>query len=230
MPPRLSTTISIVESELRIERAKVGDDHTGAAPGGQPGWRQVCPIGQTPGGTVQRRASSGTRTASGWPVSALELQRSAGNRATAALLTDLATPQIKPGPAVEVQKDLVTMLDTEYASSSSRRSSWTFRLAGLPNDEWKILVEVQYYRERDMSATGFHKDTLGETLFVTLNYHMDKQVISPEYVVNPPVSSAHETQIEDTLHATFREDLAVTRRAVLRAALRDGARPQVGTS
>lgn len=79
----------------------------------------------------KRRATSGTRTSQGEarrPISALELQRSAGNRATAALLrpvqrdeksaallTQLAMPQIKSGPAVNVQKDLVKKLDVEHA-------------------------------------------------------------------------------------------------------------------
>jgi hypothetical protein len=241
------------------------------------------------------RATSETRTAptgAGWPVSPLELQRTAGNRATAALLsaahiqrdeksaallTELARPQIRPGPAVKVQKELVKKLDVKHAdeftggilnlggilidempatneklikkaklvdlpttgrfiSAGSPRGGKVkelgfdrlvvkntlgtmidsgeieyLRRAGLPNDEWKILVEVQYYRERDMSATGFHKDTLGETLFVNLNYHMDKKVIGPEYVVNPPVSPAHEAAIKGSLPASFREDLEVTR-------------------
>jgi hypothetical protein len=241
------------------------------------------------------RSTSETRTAqreAAWPISALELQRSAGNRATAALLgaahiqrdeqsaallTKLATPQIKPGPAVDVQKSLVKKLDVDHAndfaggiinlggilidelpetdeeliqdaelvelptggkfiSAGSPRAGKVkelgfdrlvventlstmidskeveyLRLAGLPNKDWKILIEVHYYRERDMSATGFHKDTLGETLFVNLNYHMDKKVIGPEYVVNPQVSEAHEAQIEQSLPASFREDLEVTR-------------------
>ncbi len=241
------------------------------------------------------RSTSETRTAqngAGSPISALELQRSAGNRATAALLraariqrdeksaallTELAKPQIKPGPAVNVQKELVKKLDVEHAgdfagvilnlggilidempetdaelieqaelvdlpttgkfiSAGSPRGGKIkvlgfdrlvventlstmiaskeidyLRLAGLPNDEWKILIEVHYYRERDMAATGFHKDTLGETLFVNLNYHMDKKVIGPEYVVNPPVSPAHEEKIKDSLPASFRQDLEVTR-------------------
>jgi hypothetical protein len=86
------------------------------------------------------------------------------------------------------------------------------RKAGLPNDDWKILVEVHFFRERDMSATGFHKDTLAETLFVNLNYHMDKAVVGPEYVVNPQVSEEHEELIKTTLPASFREDLAETRK------------------
>jgi hypothetical protein len=88
------------------------------------------------------------------------------------------------------------------------------RLAGLPNDQWKILVELHYYRERDMTATGFHKDTLGETLFVNLNYHMNKQVIGPEVVVNPPSSEEHDARTALTLPASFRADLEATRKAL----------------
>jgi hypothetical protein len=236
------------------------------------------------------RVTTETRTAPRGSVRALELQRSAGNRATAALLrpiqrdeksaallTELARPQIKPGPAVKVQKELVKKLDVKYAdefsggilnlggilidelpktdealvkkaqlvdlptsgkfiSAGSPRGGMIKKLgfdrlvvkntlktmidsgeveylrrAGLPNDEWKILVEVHYYRERDMSATGFHKDSLGETLFVNLNYHMDKKVIGPEYVINPPVSAVHEEKIKSSLPASFRQDLDVTR-------------------
>jgi len=102
-----------------------------------------------------------------------------------------------------VQNTLQTMIDSKEIEY--------LRLAGLPNDEWKILIEVHYYRERDMAATGFHKDTLGETLFVNLNYHMDKKVIGPEYVVNPPASRAHDDQTKETLPKAFRDDLAVTR-------------------
>lgn len=86
------------------------------------------------------------------------------------------------------------------------------RVAGLPNAAWKILVEVHYYRERDMSQTGFHKDTLGETLFVNLNYHMDRAVIGPEFAVNPAPSASHDEQTLNTLPEGFREDLAFTRR------------------
>lgn len=199
------------------------------------------------------------------------------------MLTELATPKIRPGPAVPVQLALVKKLDEDHAdvfagglvnlggilidkipatddeliddahltalplmkqgspyryiSAGQVRAAKIkelgfdrlvventlktmidakqieyLRLAGLPNDEWKILIEVHYYRERDMTATGFHKDTLGQTLFVNLNYHMDKQVIGPEIVVNPPVSPEHEGQIKQSLPKEFRKDLKATRR------------------
>lgn len=72
-----------------------------------------------------------------------------------------------------------------------------------------------------MSATGLHKGTLGETLFVNLNYHMDKvaaapteaarKLIGPEYVVNPQASSAQDERTKDLLPKAFHDDLAVTR-------------------
>ncbi len=196
---------------------------------------------------------------------------------SAALLTELAIPQIRPGPAVAVQKALVDKLDVEhrdeftggilnlggilidempetdrelideaellelptgggFISAGSPRGGKIkalgfdrmvventlqtmidarqiayLRLAGLPDAEWKILIELHYYRERDMTATGMHKDTLGETLFVNLNYHMDKQVIGPETVINPPTSPERIEGMTGRLPATFREDLAATR-------------------
>lgn len=197
-----------------------------------------------------------------------------------ALLTKLATPRFRAGPAIDVQKALVHKLDVEHAdeftgglinlggilieeipesddqllaeaqlvalptaggfiSAGSPRAAKIkelgferlvientlqtmiaakqikyLRLAGLPNDQWKILVELHYYRERDMTATGFHKDTLGETLFVNLNYHMDKQVIGPEVVVNPPSSAEHDARTALTLPESFRADLKATRDAL----------------
>lgn len=108
-----------------------------------------------------------------------------------------------------VENTLATMLDA--------RQLEYLQLAGLPNDEWKILIELHYFRERDMSATGFHKDTLGQTIFVNLNYHMgealgkDEMLIGPEIVVNPPVSATHHAQTKASLPKEFRKDLKATR-------------------
>jgi hypothetical protein len=196
---------------------------------------------------------------------------------SAALLTTLATPQIRPGPAVELQKRLVPQLEELFqkapelvnlggilieripasdqelidqaelvplptaggfisAGGVSRfpalkehgldrlvventlrtmvdaRQIEYLRAARLPNVSWKILVEAHYFRARDKNATGFHKDTQGETLFVNLNYHIDKQVIGPEYVVNPAPSREHDEAV--TLPEQFRADLNVTRQTL----------------
>ena len=207
------------------------------------------------------------------------------NKESAALLTELATPQIRPGPAVQVQKQLVKKLDVEYAQEFpgklvnlggilidtmpetdaelikqaqlvgfpvgggstgyfqsagglsvgekikargfdrllventlrtmiDAREVEYLRKAGLPNKDWKILIELHYFRERDMSATGFHKDTVGETIFVNLNYAMDKKVIGPEYVVNPPPAPEHDELITKTLPPEFLKDLGETRKTL----------------
>ena len=77
--------------------------------------------------------------------------------------------------------------------------------AGLPNKEWKIFVEMHYYRARDKEMAGFHKDTRGQTLFVNLNYHIEDQqqqglaTRGPEYVINPPPNAKHDAQIYGTV-------------------------------
>ena len=90
--------------------------------------------------------------------------------------------------------------------------------AGLPNAEWKILVEVHYIRARPKDMAGFHKDTQGQTLFVNLNYHVgDYSLRGPEYVVNPPSSPTHDARIygtegkPGTLPKPFTDDLTVIR-------------------
>jgi hypothetical protein len=114
------------------------------------------------------------------------------------------------GPAV-VENTLRTMIDAlqfEY-----------LRLAGLPNAQWKILVEVHYIRARPKDMTGFHKDTKGETLFVNLNYNVgDNKLMGPEFVINPDPSPEHEKQIKGTgekprtLPSAFTDDLDVIRK------------------
>ena len=77
--------------------------------------------------------------------------------------------------------------------------------AGLPNKDWKIFVEMHYYRARDKEMAGFHKDTRGQTLFVNLNYHIEDQqqqglaTRGPEYVLNPPPNAKHDAQIYGTV-------------------------------
>ena len=77
--------------------------------------------------------------------------------------------------------------------------------AGLPNKDWKIFVEMHYYRARDKEMAGFHKDTRGQTLFVNLNYHIEDQqqqglaTRGPEYVINPPPNARHDAQIYGTV-------------------------------
>lgn len=92
------------------------------------------------------------------------------------------------------------------------------RAAGLPNAEWKILVEVHYIRARPKDMAGFHKDTQGQTLFVNLNYHAGEHSLrGPEYVLNPPRSETHDERIygtsekPGTLPTQFTDDLSYAR-------------------
>jgi hypothetical protein len=113
------------------------------------------------------------------------------------------------GPLV-VENTLKTMIDAQQFEY--------LRLAGLPNGEWKILVELHYIRARPKDMAGFHKDTRGQSLFVNLNYHVPgRQVRGPEYVLNPPESEAHDKEIygtaetKGTLPEEFTKDLTKTR-------------------
>jgi Domain of unknown function (DUF4157) len=77
--------------------------------------------------------------------------------------------------------------------------------------EWQILAEIQYYYNRSQSQTGLHKDTLGQTLFVNLNYVTEQEIEGPEYIVNPLLYAEHETDVKKTLPLAFREHLAHAR-------------------
>ncbi|GAA5001408.1 hypothetical protein [Actinopolymorpha pittospori] len=116
------------------------------------------------------------------------------------------------GPAL-IENTLKTMIDAKQLEY--------LRLVGLPNGEWKILVEVHYIRSRPKDATGLHKDTKGETLFVNLNYHVgDNKVMGPEYVLNPAPSPEHDALIKGTdgkpgtLPKVFTDDLDEIRRTL----------------
>ncbi|WP_156027080.1 DUF4157 domain-containing protein [Sporocytophaga myxococcoides] len=74
------------------------------------------------------------------------------------------------------------------------------------NSAWKVVVEVHYYRERSTLDNVFHKDTLGTTLFVNLNYLNEKKVIGPEYVVNPMENAKHMSDIAKSLPEEFLQD------------------------
>lgn len=114
-----------------------------------------------------------------------------------------------------IRNTLRTMIDAEQIKY--------LRKAGLPNEEFLILVEIHLYLERDMDQWGFHKDTKGQTLFVNLNYHMDQEVVGPEYVMNPPSTPEHDEALgirenqatnSGTLPAGFLSDLIATRGAL----------------
>jgi hypothetical protein len=107
------------------------------------------------------------------------------------------------GPLV-VENTLKTMIDA--------RQIEYLREAKLPNDQWKILVEVHYISARPKDMSGFHKDTRNETLFVNLNYHVgERDVVGPEYVVNPEPPGEHEAKIAQSLPPAFLADLKTAR-------------------
>jgi hypothetical protein len=82
------------------------------------------------------------------------------------------------------------------------------RTSRIPGKEWKILVEIHYYRDRtSVGRDKLHKDTFGETLFVNLNYDTDQDIPGPEYILNPPVVKEHEAQIAESLPDAFLSDL-----------------------
>lgn len=85
------------------------------------------------------------------------------------------------------------------------------RSAGFVGLDWKIVVEIHYYRNRSTTRSNLHKDTLGQTLFVNLNYTNEEDAPGPEFVVNPPTLKTHEDQIAENLPPQFMADLLQTR-------------------
>ncbi len=85
------------------------------------------------------------------------------------------------------------------------------RQAGFVGDGWKIIVEIHYYRDRTGSGSSLHKDTLGQTLFVNLNYTNDQPMPGPEWLQNPPLEKSHEESNAKKLPQRFLDDLDETR-------------------
>ena len=86
-----------------------------------------------------------------------------------------------------------------------------FRKAGIPKPGWKIVIEVHYIRSRGKNRPQFHKDTLGQTLFVNLNYVTDEPMTGAEFMVNPPELEGWDAVISENLPPEFMEDLRKTR-------------------
>ena len=88
--------------------------------------------------------------------------------------------------------------------------------SGLTNSlEWKILIEVHYYRDRNVQTyPSFHKDTQGETLFVNLNFINPEKMAGPEYILNPLLVESYEEFLENSLHPTFRAHLSDVRKGL----------------
>ena len=82
---------------------------------------------------------------------------------------------------------------------------------GLADKDWQVIVDVDFYYERSASQVMFHKDTLGRTMFVNLNFNNDDEMEGPEIIANPPTIPQHEDLLKETLHPTFRADVQSTR-------------------
>ena len=74
-----------------------------------------------------------------------------------------------------------------------------------------MVIEVHYYRDRPKTSSNLHKDTLGQTMFVNLNYTNEKDLPGPEWVENPPLHETHEQLLEENLPPQFLKDLEPTR-------------------
>ena len=81
------------------------------------------------------------------------------------------------------------------------------RVSRLIDDDWKVVIEVHYYRSRNPKQQGFHKDTAGRTLFVNLNYLNESEMAGPEYVMNPQMPEGYEEHLATRLPKVFAEDL-----------------------
>jgi hypothetical protein len=84
--------------------------------------------------------------------------------------------------------------------------------SGLTRGEWTVWVEVHYYRTRAKVKPYLHKDTLGETLFVNLNYITNHEIAGPEFVKNPLPVPEHDRRIGRSLPPAFLEHLDAARR------------------
>jgi hypothetical protein len=133
------------------------------------------------------------------------------SRVPGARSSGITVPGLVNGLApLVIENTLKTMIDASQFKY--------LRAAGLPNAQWKILVEVHYIRARPKDMAGFHKDTQGQTLFVNLNYHAGEHSLrGPEYVLNPPRSAKHDERIYGTddkpgkLPKQFTDDLTYAR-------------------
>lgn len=126
------------------------------------------------------------------------------------VLMDLEGDKLKIGKNVfdlvpeETRKLIVrnTLATMETASQLDY-----LRKSGLINDEWKVIVEVHYYRDRSTSQLALHKDTAGQTLFVNLNFQNNEEIAGPEFIVNPNMGQSYVDHRRTRLPGVFNDDL-----------------------
>ncbi|AXT60568.1 hypothetical protein D1816_09465 [Aquimarina sp. AD10] len=75
----------------------------------------------------------------------------------------------------------------------------------LNDKDWRIVVDIDFYYDRPKGKVVFHKDTVGRTMFVNLNFNNDIDILGPEYIVNPPIIPDHINKRR--LHPTFEQNL-----------------------
>lgn len=73
--------------------------------------------------------------------------------------------------------------------------------------DWRIVVDVDFYYERPADAVGFHKDTVGRSLFVNLNFNNSSPIMGPEYILNPPPIAEHDVHTSSKLPEIFKRHL-----------------------
>jgi len=112
-------------------------------------------------------------------------------------LTEIPNPAIKSDhDFIKDKKELKKLIVRNTISTMVTAGQIAYlNRSGLINDEWTVWVEIHYYRSREKTTSNFHKDTLGQTLFVNLNYVTDHAIAGPEYVLNPLPLPAHEDRI-----------------------------------
>jgi GNAT superfamily N-acetyltransferase len=86
----------------------------------------------------------------------------------------------------------------------------------LSRDDWVILIEVHYYYRRSQEAIVFHKDTIGDTVFVNLNFLNTQEILGPEYILNPSaeLEKEHTSYIGRNLPDAFMRDLGSQRQTL----------------
>jgi hypothetical protein len=115
-----------------------------------------------------------------------------------------------PNSTFDIAKDAGVLdkivLNTLHTMEAAGQLEY-LRRSKLIDSEWKVVVEIHYYRDREAFLTKFHKDTRGETLFVNLNFVNTEDVPGPEFVINPATNETYEKYVEQHLPATFVKDL-----------------------
>lgn len=103
------------------------------------------------------------------------------------------------------QKIIINTLST-MAQASQLEYLEASNFASDAESGWKVVVEVHYYRTRPTTNNVFHKDTLGTTLFVNLNYLNNEKIVGPEFVINPLDNEKHMSDIAQSLPEEFLQD------------------------